>query len=452
MGAWIFRSSRWVWWMSAFVVAAGFVLAFQFVKPAPPNHVTMAAGAVGGSSYQFAQRYQKILAQQKVHVDIIATTGSLACLEMLQSGAADIAITQSGTVDPSAMPELTSLGCLYYEPLWIITQGYVKVGRLSEFAGRTLAVGPQGSGTHILTLTLLQENGVTPTNTKFLALEQADAVQALFEKKVDAIFWVTGIDSKTLGDLDDEPETPTLFSMRRWRSYTMRYNYLKHLVLPEGGLNLQRNFPKKPVDMISTMAELVAGPNFSPALVDLFLQAAEEIHDRGGWLEKPGEFPRAEGATFPVPRQVKRFFKSGPPFLQRYLPFWVANYINRMVIMLLPLATLLFPLLKVAPPMYRWQVRRRIYRRYRKLRRIDMRLQTANAAEVLTALQRELNDLEKGVSSLSVPLSFTDLQYELRWHISIIRSEIEKRLLQAPQADSKEAQPLRTEAEAGDRS
>jgi TRAP transporter TAXI family solute receptor len=448
MGEGVFRSSRWVWWLSAFVVAAGFSVAFQFVKPAPPNHVTMAAGAVGGSSYQFAERYQQILAKQKIHVDIIATTGSLACLEMLQAGLADIAITQSGCVAPSAMPELASLGCLYYEPLWIITQGGMKANRLSDFAGRTLAVGPQGSGTHILTLTLLQENGVTAANTKFLALEQTDAVQALFENKVDAMFWVTGIDSEMLGKLDDKPKTPTLFSIQRWRSYTMRHNYLKHFVLPEGGLNLQRNFPKHPVNMVTTMAELVVGPKFSPALTDLFLQAAEEIHDRGGWLERPGEFPRAEGATFPVSRQVKRFFKSGPPFLQRYLPFWVANYINRMVIMLLPLATLLLPLLKVAPPMYRWQVRRRIYRWYKKLRRIDARLQTTEAPEALEALRRELDDLEKSVSNISVPLSFTDLQYELRWHINIIRSEIEKRLLHGGSAGS-EATPFGTDPTPG---
>ena len=125
-------------------------------------------------------------------------------------------------------------------------------------------------------------------------------------------------------------------------------------------------------------------------------------------------------------REAKRYYKSGPSFLQRYLPFWVATFIDRTKVMLLPLLALFFPLFKLMPMVYRWRFRSRIYRWYKKLAEVDSELQTDDPTANLAENISRLNRIEVQVSQTSVPLSFANELYHLRLHIEMLREKFIK--------------------------
>ena len=184
-----------------------------------------------------------------------------------------------------------------------------------------------------------------------------------------------------------------------------------------------------------------------PALIDLLLQAAEDVHAEGGGFEKEGQFPTPLYTDFPLSEEAQRFYKSGPPFLQRYLPFWVANFIARMVVMLLPLVVLLFPLFKLMPPLYRWRMRSKIYRWYRTMEIIDADITQGRAHQRMEKTIARLDDLEKNVAAISVPLAFREELYDLRLHIDLLRKKLESsqysQAADYPKGDGDPAGPTR---------
>jgi len=180
--------------------------------------------------------------------------------------------------------------------------------------------------------------------------------------------------------------------------------------------------------LLAATANLVARSDFHPALVGLILQAAEEVHRAGGLFASPGYFPNDRNLDFPLDHGARRFFKYGPPLLQRYLPFWTANLIDRLKIMLIPLMTLLIPLAKIMPPTYRWQVRKKVYRWYRELKSFDFEHPEQLPAEALQTSIRKLDAIEEEVRKVTIPLSYSDELYNLRLHIDLVRSKLRKAL------------------------
>ncbi|HEY5701461.1 MAG TPA: C4-dicarboxylate ABC transporter substrate-binding protein, partial [Gammaproteobacteria bacterium] len=163
-----------------------------------------------------------------------------------------------------------------------------------------------------------------------------------------------------------------------------------------------------------------------PALVDLLLQAAAEVHGEGGLFEHRNQFPSPEYVEFPLSPEAKRFYKSGPPFLQRYLPFWAATLVDRMLVMLLPLLALAIPLVRIMPPVFRWRIRSRIYRWYRELLEMDPALCEAADIDELKKYLARLDRLEAEVSRVEVPLSYADQLYHLRLHMELVREKLDQ--------------------------
>jgi hypothetical protein len=205
------------------------------------------------------------------------------------------------------------------------------------------------------------------------------------------------------------------------------------LDLPEGTLNLELNVPPYDLELIAATANLVARPDFHPALIALLLSAATEVHGKSSLLSRTAHFPTGAFSDFPLNADAQRFYKNGPPFLQRWLPFWVANWIDRIKVMLVPLLALLLPLSKVLPPAYRWRIRQRILRWYKALRRIDIELEAEQPdAKRLDRLSASLNEIERDVAQVEVPLGYTDQLYELRLHIALLARKLER--LNGPRA------------------
>jgi hypothetical protein len=309
---------------------------------------------------------------------------------------------------------------MYYEPLWLFHRSDLQLRDLRDLTGQAVAVGPEGSGTRALAGRLLRDNGVDDT-ARWVAKGGQNAVDALLAGEVAAAFFVIAADNPLIDRLLRHPEV-MLADFSRARAYSRRYRYLNGLELPEGVVDLAANIPDRSVRLLAPTANLVAGADLHPAIIDLILQAATEVHRPGGWFEAQGEFPMPGLLAYPLSKEADRFYKHGPPFLQRYLPFWAASLIDRLKVMLLPLLVLMLPLFRVMPPIYNWRMRARIYRWYDELERVEERLA---AGEKDTArLAEELDRIEVEVQRVKVPLSFTDQLYHLRNHIELVRRKL----------------------------
>jgi TRAP transporter TAXI family solute receptor len=403
----------------------GFVVAYQFVEPAPPRRIAIATGGEEGAYFRFAERYAELLAGDGITLEVRGTSGSVENLGLLaasESGV-DVAFVQGGTGAEVAAPQLRSLGSLYFEPLWIFTRAEPAPRRLAELAGQRISTGAEGSGTRAVALQLLADNGLTGGPTTLLPAGGNEAAEALLLGGLDAAFFVASPRAPVVARLL-EAEGIAPMSLARAEAYTRRYRFLSALTLPEGVIDFERNIPGRDIALLAPTANLVARDDLHPALAVLLLQAAREVHGAGGLFERPGAFPAPHHLDFPLSAAARQYFEFGPPLLQRYLPFWAANLIDRLKVMLLPLVTLLFPLFKIVPPTYRWRVRSRIYRWYRELQAVDDRIRAAGPAYNLERLADDLTRIEDEVMRVSVPLAYADALYDLRLHIAFVRDKL----------------------------
>lgn len=404
----------------ALVVLVGFFVAYRFVDPAPPDRVVLATGPAGGAYATFGEAYRSRLADFDVEVELRETAGSAENLRLLRAGAVDVAFVQGGVASDEDRASLESLGSLFYEPLWIFLRAGTTAERLTDLEGRRIAIGPEGSGTRAVAAELLARNGL---RGPYSGDDVAKSAEALAFGELDAAFTVAGADSPVVRRLL-RAEGVTPFSFVRAEAYTRTHRYLAHVTLPEGMIDYARNLPSTDVELVAPTANLVVREGLHPALVDLLVQSADRIHGAGGVFEEPGRFPTPDAIDLPLNREAHRFYEYGPPFLQRYLPFWLATLVDRLKVMLIPLIALLIPVFRLFPPIYRWRVRSRIYRWYTELREIDPR----NRSEFdLDAAIAEADRIEREVSEVEAPASYAQELYDLHLHLEFVQRQLAAR-------------------------
>ncbi|MCH2185847.1 TAXI family TRAP transporter solute-binding subunit [Myxococcota bacterium] len=413
--------------LAVLLVGSGFWFASRFVSPAPPHQITLATGQAGGAYSLFAHQYQAALAKFEIDLEILYTQGSVENLAMLESGRADVAMVQSGVVLDAQREALRGLGSIFLEPLWVFLPAESTVHFLTDLAGQRIQVGPAGSGTRTLTVEILALNDIGADQATFLSDPSDEAAQSLRRGEADAVFLVGSVDSPVVRTLI-EREDVRLLDMTRAEAYTRLDRSLSKVNLPEGAISLSRNFPAKSKTLLSTAAELVVGPSFHPALVDLLLQTSAQIHGGGDLFAEPGEFPTPRWVDVPLDSDAERYFEYGPPLLQRYLPFWAATQIDRLKVMLIPLIALLLPLVRIFPPTYRWRVRSRIYRWYKELRLAEPGGVESLTREDLLSCLKEVERIDTEVTKVHTPTSYARELYSLRLHIDFVRGEIEAAL------------------------
>ena len=406
---------------------AGCFVAWQFVNPAPPDTITLATGQQGGAYLLFAERYQAVLAKEEITLNILETAGSVENLQLLENDtdSIDIAFVQGGIASSAGNPDLLSLASLYYEPLWVFYRGADTLTRLTELQSKRIAAGEPGSGTHAVAMTLLEGNRLNSGD--ILPVGGQEAADALISGNVDAAFFVASVQSPLVQQLLRRQDVQ-LMSFARADAYTRLHPSLSVITLPEGTIDLQENIPPRDTRLLAATANLVVRDDFHPALVGLLLQAAKEVHGGGSLFDQPGYFPNDNNLEFPLNDGARRYFKNGPPFLQRYLPFWTANLLDRMKIMLIPLLTLMIPLIKIMPPTFRWQARKKVYRWYKELKSLDIEHPDQVPADTLHTSIHKLDEIEEEARKVTVPLSYSDELYNLRLHIDLVRNKLKKGL------------------------
>ena len=438
------RSSRWIYWLPALlVIPLAFLAAPWLVGPECPTRIVILTGSDEGAYFSFAQQYREILAEDGIELEVISTAGSVENGKRLTKDNADstIAIMQGGCRDASVNEDgIRTLASLYLEPVWVFSRKEAGIKELADLANKTVAVGSPGSGTRSVAMQLLTVCDSTDSKTdlskKRLPFTGRQAVDALKNKNIDAAFFVISPGSPMIRELLQSPDI-VLMNFRRAAAFRKKYPFLTSVTLSEGMVDLKENLPAKDTVLLAPTANLVSMENLHPALVPLLLRAVTRVHERGGFLENPGEFPSSAHADFAMNPDAKRFLKSGPTFLYRNLPFQFAAWIDRMKLMLLPLATLLIPLFKLAPPLYRWKSRAKIVRMYDVLKEVDTELRKSSEQAAIDSAVVRLTELEEEIAKVSVPLSYMQEFYNLRMHTSFMLERLKRQQSEPVKATSK---------------
>jgi len=413
-------------WPIILITALGFVVAYQFVQPAPPRHMTISTGGESGAYYAYAKRYAQLLAANGITLEVRTSAGSQQNLERLKSGEADIALIQGGITEvlkADDESELRSLGSVSYEPVWVFYRSDHRIDKLHHLSRQRIAVGEEGSGIRGLALQLLEANGIAADSKNLVSVAGVGAAQALQQGQIEAAFIVAAQDAPVVQLMLHEPGVRVM-SFSQADAYLRRFPFLSKVVLPRGVVDLVRDTPPKDTVMLATTANVVVRDDLHPALVSLLLQAMSEVNGKSGFFQRAGEFPAYKDHSFELADEAKRYYKSGPPLLQRYLPFWIAVLVERLFVLIVPIVVLLLPLLKVAPSIYRWRIRSKIFRCYGDLKFMenDLRLNydPARHAEYLARLDR----IEDDAYARNIPVGFSDLLYTLREHINLVRDKL----------------------------
>ena len=413
-----------VWGLLAVIVLVGFLITYQYVGAPPPKVVRIATGANNGAYYTFAQEYARLLASDGITLEVVPTAGSVENLELLKSGEVSLALIQGGSATGDDKKRLQSLGSLFLEPVWIFVRRQSAVKRFLELKGNRVSVGIAGSGTHLLATQLLSAAGITETNTRLIREETTQAIDSLSNGKIDAAFFVASPEAPIIRKLFAAPAVE-LLNFDRAAAYGRWFPFLTPVTLSEGVIDLQQNIPAHDTPLVAASANLAARGDLNPSLIPAVLNAVARVHQAGGVLEHKRQFPSVDFADLPLNEDARRYLINGPSFLFRWLPYGTAVLLDRLKILVLPLLALLLPLFKIAPPLYTWRIRSKIYKWYAAVREVESSIQEQKISGDSASLINRLSELDRQVASVSVPLSYAAELYHLRLHIRFLQEKLQ---------------------------
>jgi len=415
---------RWLYLTLAVLLVGGLVVAARIVYP-PVKVVVMTTGAAGSAYDVLARQYKALLARDGIELRLEPSAGAAENLRRLNDPHSGVSVgfSQGGLTSATESPGLMSLGTMFYEPLWFFCRGDGCGRRVRDLRGKKISIGPEGSGTRALAERLLALNGFDDGAVERLSFSAAESAEPLLRGEIDAAAmvasWSTPAVRKLLASADVE-----LLDFPRADAYVALYPYLTKLTVPAGVGNIAENRPSADVNVLAVKASLIVHEDMDPALQHLLLDVATQIHSGADLFQKASQFPAPEAGDLPLSDDAREFYKSGRPFLQRYLPFRLAQLAGNVLIVLVPLVGIVYPLLRFAPALYGWSMRRRVFRLYGDLKRIEGDLDAQmDAAELL----RRLDRLEERADHLQVPLAFAQILYQMRSHIGLARARLQSR-------------------------
>ena len=407
-------------------------LALETLVPSPPKRITIATGQRNQIYQAIGNRYRTILARSGVDVDVRLTSGAVENLKLLNDPHSGVTagIVQGGLSDGTQSPDLLSMGRINYQVYWIFYNATESITDLRQLKGKRIALGPEGSGQRPITERILGIAGVTTDTASFVGLSAQEAVNAMNDGKIDALFLPFALDLPILGSLLASSRVRPL-SFTEAEALTRIFPFLVRLVLPRAVIDFERIVPSTDIILIAASNVVLVRKDIHPAIIDLLARAIMETHGKPGPFQEAGEFPKPTDPEYPVSESAIDFYKNGPTFLNRYLPFWMTNYARRMIAVVAAVIAIALPLFSYAPKGYKWLVNERLNAMYRRLRSIELRLQRdVTTSEVLT-LEADLDGIDRAIHSLAVPMRYSDLYFSVKSHLDLVRVRLAARLIQA---------------------
>ncbi len=405
-----------------FAGAVWFVL--QYITPPPPSIITIATGAKGGAYEFFAQQYKAILARSHVTLNIRITDGTSENIRLLEDpkSGVQVGFVVGGASNSEQAPGLLSLGRVNYQVFWIFYRGAETLEHLTQLKGKRIGVGPEA----IVSLKVLGAAGVNSDSATLLPLAGSAAVEALNDGRLDVMFTALAPDSPIVQSLLRDPNV-RLMSVSQIDALTRIFPYLNRLVLPQGVIDLEHNIPPADVNLVGTTNAVVVHSNLHPEIIDLLAKALVEVHGGAGIFQRTGEFPTQADPEFVVADGAREFYKNGPSYLNKYLSYWTVSLLKKIIAVVLSCAVLIVPFSNVVPKLTRWVVQDRMRHLYSQLRVIETRMQEDLTAAQLDVLQSELEEIDQSTSNLGVPIRHSDLFFDLKTHINLVRERLSLR-------------------------
>jgi uncharacterized protein len=420
--------------LAALAVVAALIaaiwIALGFVFPSPPTKVDIASSFPGGHFQALARRYKSILARSGVTLNVLTTDGSVENLKLLNdpSWKVPIGLMQGGVADAETAPDLLSLGRIDYQVFWLFSSTKENLSDLAQLKGKRIALGPLGSGARLVCERILNKAGVTSDNSTLLYLMPEQAFSALKNKTIDALFVNFSPESPILDSLLRDSDFQVM-SFKDTEALTRVFPYLVRLVLPRGVIDYESKIPATDVVLIGTTNVVLVRKDLHPAIIDLLAQAMTAVHSAPGLFQHLNEFPNLADPEYSIADEAREFFKNGPSFLNRYLPFWVTNYVKRAAAVLLT-AIAIFPLLSYGPRIYRWFVEYRLLKLYKRLRSIERHLKDNIAMKDVEELKAQVESLDREIVALGVPMRHSDIYFTMKSHLNLVRNRLDMRSIQ----------------------
>jgi TRAP-type uncharacterized transport system substrate-binding protein len=419
----IYRPLFILWLGAGALTTIAIWLAFVFLRPTPPYTVTMAIGPDGTYNAELGRRYRDILARDGIDLRLIPLAGDVESVARLNDPKSNIsiAIISGGITNRVESPGLVSLGTLFYEPLWFFLRQNIPE-KQQNLKGLRIAIGPEGSGSRKLAIEFFAREGLIDQNSAtLLPLSPQESAEKLRSGEIDAAVLLDAWESRDVHEFKDAK----LANVRRADAFVALYPFLNKLVMPAGLASLVENRPPEDVLILAPKASLVVRGDLHPAIQYLLLEAASQLHSEAGVFHSAAQFPAPESVGLPLSPHARQFYRGGSPFLQRHLPFWLAVLVQQLLLLLIPVLGFIYPLLRFSPLIYGWVYRRRVYKLYVELKKLEDGLASGSPQSAENVMQR-LDNLEDRAIRLYLPAAYRPFIYELRMHISIVRQRLPK--------------------------
>jgi TRAP-type uncharacterized transport system substrate-binding protein len=388
-------------------------LIFIVGRPLPPRSLVMTTGPESSAYQELGEKYRAALARDGVRLELRPSRGNIENLARLNDASSGVSVgfAVGGLTTDKASPGVESLGTISYDPIWIFCRSLTDQAQFRDLQGKRVSIDPEGG----VVLDLLRAMGLEKEVTT-VPLAAPAAADSLLQGETDCACMLTAADAPVVKRLLVD-ERVNLMNFSRADALVALYPYLRKIVIPRGVGSLAKDRPPRDVMLVAPMASLLVRRDLHPALQYVLLEAAADIHSGPGILRRPGQFPAAEPVDVPLSKEAHAFYKSGGSFFQRHLPFWLAVLASRFVLVLVPLAGVVYPLARVVPLVIGFAVERRVNALYAALRRIDARIGAGDpAAEIATDLAR----LDEEIVRTRVPASRARELYALKHHASLV--------------------------------
>ncbi len=413
------------------LVGIAFFITAHFVKPAPPSSLVMTTGAADGAYARYAAKYRDILKKSGVTLELRPSAGSVENLARLRAGEADVALVQGGIFvdttagDSSDEPPIVSLGAMYPEPLWLFYNATPTrtIELLSDLRGWRVAIGPEGSGTRFLALDILRAAGMDSKALVLSPLTGEEAGAALVAGELDVVFMVAGVTAPLVRQMMGRKGVKAA-NLAQAGALSRQLQHLRPAVIPRGLVSLPDDLPPREIDTVAVTANMLARNDLHPALMYLLLEAATEVHGRHTLLADAGTYPNGRGQDAPLAAEAERYYKQGKPFLQRYLPYWLANFVDRMLVLIIPVLAVLVPAIRYLPNLYTYRLKAKITRWYAALHTLEVAIERTPDPDKVQEYLVRLDALEDEVNGANLPSWFADQGYSLRAAIDLVRERL----------------------------
>ncbi len=418
-------------WPLLLLLFAGLMLVWWLADPPPPKRILMATGSDGGSYQMLAKKYVDYFAKKGITIELVPSRGAQENIARLsdRKDPVQAAFVQAGIHNQTGIAGILSLGSVAYEPIWFFYRGseleiskfHFQGDRLKKLLSMKTSIGEAGSGTHSQALNILKAAGLGQYIPQFLTLPSTEGVDALLRGEIDVLFLVDQLESPNVEKLLGDPRL-NLIGFSRAEAYTRILPYLEILTVPTAGFSLARDFPPEAIELLSTTTQLLVDDRMNPALQYLFLEAAEAINGKQSFFAKRGEFPLFNHSAFPESEVASRFQKSGVPPIMNYLPFWLAEFVHRMFILVVPFLAFAYPILSALPNYRNKRVQVRINKMYGALWAFEQELALGFDASQCDAYINRINQLEADALTFKVPKSMAGEYYSLRSSMDYVRN------------------------------